>query len=118
MELIDYLVTAIGAVGIAVIVWGMAVGIVELVRLESHRFRGAQICKLREQTRHHMASYLLLGLEFMVAADIVRTIARPTLTELGLLGGLVAIRTVLSYFLGRELAEHNCAASLGKERAA
>ena len=46
---------------------------------------------------------VILGLEFTVAADIIRSIAKPNFYDLGLLGGLVLIRTFLSYFLNKEL---------------
>jgi uncharacterized membrane protein len=47
---------------------------------------------------------LLLGLEVVVAADIVRTIAAaPTLLSLGVLAGLVVIRTFLSWTLVLEI---------------
>ena len=47
---------------------------------------------------------LLLGLEVVVAADIVRTIAvSPTLLSLGVLAGLVVIRTFLSWTLVLEI---------------
>jgi uncharacterized membrane protein len=47
---------------------------------------------------------LLLGLEMLVAADIVKTIAiEPTFMSLGVLGGLVAIRTFLSWTLVLEI---------------
>ena len=40
----------------------------------------------------------------MIAADIIETITHPTLQDVALLGGIVVIRTVISYFLDRELA--------------
>jgi uncharacterized membrane protein len=47
---------------------------------------------------------LLLGLEVVVAADIVKTIAvAPTFTSLGVLAGLVLIRTFLSWTLVLEI---------------
>src|SRR3954447_14334033 len=47
---------------------------------------------------------LLLGLEILVAADIVRTVAlEPTLTSVGVLGILVLIRTFLSWSLVVEI---------------
>ena len=43
---------------------------------------------------------LLLGLEFLVAADIVRTVAlEATMTNVAILGALVAVRTFLSWSL-------------------
>ena|SRR5579871_5387072 len=50
--------------------------------------------------KQHLAKALLLGLEFLVAADIVRTVALDaTLTNVGILGALVVVRTFLSWSL-------------------
>lgn len=47
---------------------------------------------------------LLLGLEFLVAADIIRTVATtPTFTSVGVLAAIVAIRTFLSWSLQLEI---------------
>ncbi|NDJ52115.1 MAG: DUF1622 domain-containing protein [Chloroflexi bacterium] len=47
---------------------------------------------------------LLLGLEILVAADIIKTVAlEPTFASLGVLGGLVVIRTFLSWTLVLEI---------------
>ena len=47
---------------------------------------------------------LLLGLEFLVAADIIRTVAiETTLTNVAVLGALVVVRTVLSWSLVVEM---------------
>lgn len=87
-----------------VIVWGVLLIFSRVLRLEYTRLRGRAICREREALRHQLGSYLLLGLEFLIAADIIRTITDPTLEEMAILGGIVLIRTVLSYFLDRELA--------------
>jgi uncharacterized membrane protein len=50
---------------------------------------------------------LLVGLELLVAADIINTVAIPlTLTNLALLGGLVLVRTVLGWTLTVEVEGH------------
>ena len=52
----------------------------------------------------HIGKSLLLGLEVLVAADIVKTIAiELTFTSLGLLAGLVVVRTFLSWTLVLEI---------------
>ncbi|MCC8361538.1 DUF1622 domain-containing protein [Lysobacter sp. A6] len=50
-----------------------------------------------------LARWLLLGLEFMLAADIVRTAIAPTWDDIGMLGAIALIRTFLNYFLERDL---------------
>lgn len=48
---------------------------------------------------------IILGLEFLVAADIIESIAKPTYYDIGLLACIVLIRTFLSYFLNKELEQ-------------
>ena len=54
--------------------------------------------------RQRLGRAIILGLEFLVAADILRTISTdPTLREVAILGGIVLIRTFLSFSLEVEL---------------
>jgi uncharacterized membrane protein len=57
-----------------------------------------------ESYKHQMGRSLLLGLEFLVAGDVVRTVALdPTLNNVAVLGILVLIRTFLSWSLAVEI---------------
>jgi uncharacterized membrane protein len=54
--------------------------------------------------RQNVGRAILLGLEFLVAADIIRTVAEtPTLQSVAVLGLIVLIRTFLSFTLETEL---------------
>ncbi len=60
-----------------------------------------------EVYREHLKKALLLALEFLVAADIVRTVAIETsLTNVAILAALVVIRTFLSWSLVMEMEGH------------
>ncbi|TVR89514.1 MAG: DUF1622 domain-containing protein [Saprospirales bacterium] len=61
----------------------------------------------RESIRHQFASFLLLALEFLIAADIILTVIHPTFEEIAILASIVAIRTVISYFLEKEIRDFN-----------
>ena len=50
-----------------------------------------------------LARWLLLGLEFMLAADIVRTVISPSWNDIGQLAAIAVIRTFLNFFLERDL---------------
>lgn len=104
MRVLNVLSQIIGLTGAGVIVWGFALIMVRFFRLEWQRLRGEKIGPRREALRHQLGSYLLLGLEILIAADILRTIYHPTLQDLALLGGIVVIRTVINFFLDKELA--------------
>jgi uncharacterized membrane protein len=58
---------------------------------------------VRRRAWLNLARWLLLGLEFMLAADIVRTVVTPTWTEIGQLAAIAVIRTFLNFFLERDL---------------
>jgi uncharacterized membrane protein len=60
-----------------------------------------------ERYKNHLGKGLLLGLEFLVAADVVRTVVLdPTLQNVTILGLLVVIRTFLSWSLVVEIEGH------------
>lgn len=57
-----------------------------------------------EDLRRTLGRSILLGLEILVGADIIRTIAiSPTFTSVGVLGLIVVVRTFLSFSLEAEL---------------
>lgn len=57
-----------------------------------------------ERYKVHLGKSLLLGLEFLVAADIIRTVGlEPTLQNVLILGALVVVRTFLSWALVVEM---------------
>jgi uncharacterized membrane protein len=51
------------------------------------------------------ATWILIALEFALAADIVRTAIAPSWDDIGKLGAIAAIRTGLGFFLGRDIGE-------------
>ncbi|MBA2311430.1 MAG: DUF1622 domain-containing protein [Actinobacteria bacterium] len=55
--------------------------------------------------RLSLGRFLALGLEFQLAGDILRTAVAPTFSQIGQLAAIAAIRTVLNYFLRREIRE-------------
>ena len=53
----------------------------------------------------HFAAWILLALEFALAADLIETVIAPSWEEIGQLGAIAVIRIALGYFLGRDIAE-------------
>jgi uncharacterized membrane protein len=103
MHVLDIIASGIAYVAIGVIIWGGARTLVRGVVLEFTKCRDKHTCCEREGLRREFGSYLLLALEFLIAADVVSSISKPTLMEMALLGSIVVIRTVISFFLNREL---------------
>ncbi len=107
LNVLEYISLSIGIVAVITIIWGVIKGSVELVRVELSKpsIRGERHISF-EQVRYDIGTHLLLGLEFLIAADIIRTIVRPSLEELAILGSIVVIRTVISYFLGKDIRQY------------
>jgi len=57
----------------------------------------------RRQIFLRFGVWLLLGLEFELAGDIVRSAISPSWMQIGQLGAIAAIRTVLNYFLEKDV---------------
>lgn len=57
--------------------------------------------------RLNLGRILILGLEFIVAADLIGSTTTPDYYSVGILGIIVLIRTVLSYSLSREITVLN-----------
>ena len=103
MQTLHYISLGIGIIGIGIIVWGVFRTLVRAIILEFTKCRLKHTCCEREGLRREFGSYLLLALEFLIAADIIGTVYHPTLQEVAVLGSIVAIRTVISFFLNREM---------------
>jgi uncharacterized membrane protein len=81
-------------VGVLVIVCAILLALLRVLKDLAGRSRPLQM--------HHyqimIGKGLQLGLEFMVAADIMRTVAvKPTMQDVAILGALVVVRTFLSW---------------------
>ncbi|MEA3441810.1 MAG: DUF1622 domain-containing protein [Chloroflexota bacterium] len=100
-DIIELAAFALEAISVFYIVAAVIVGTIRFLYLG---FVKREKINLVNQYRAHVASGLLLGLEILIAADIVRTVAlEMTITNLLALGFLVLIRTFLSWSLVVEI---------------
>lgn len=111
METIRELTTwsAIVTDGIAVAVIGFAVveAFIRTIIANIRRFRlpvaETHVDELQQGARLQLAQSLGLGLEFLLAADIMRTAVAPSWQEIGQVAAIAALRTALNFFIQREL---------------
>ena len=79
-HIMDVISLVIGSIGVGIVVYGVVLAFIEIVLLE-----------------------------FLIAADIIHSVFKPDLKSLTALGAIVAIRSVISFFLNKELKEgHDC----------
>jgi len=103
MDYLHHASFGIGVLGVLVIVFGVLGGLVRFVRAEFSAARGLVVDEERKKLRHVLGYYLLLGLEFLIAADIIDTLMKPRVQDLAVLGAIVIIRSIISYSLNAEL---------------
>jgi uncharacterized membrane protein len=60
------------------------------------------------------ATWILLALEFTLAADLVRTAVAPTWEDIAKLAVIATIRTMLNYFLAKDIAAFDAARQTGQ----
>ncbi len=108
LKLLDGIALLIGVFGALTIVWGSLKALVRYVRAEYRNFTSDQ-ADHTSRLRQSFGTDLLLGLEFLIAADILHTLIKPNIEGLIVLGSIVAIRTVISYFLNREIQQPDIA---------
>lgn len=98
--LAEYVALALEAMSILIVATG---GVESSWLLLRRRLRGGITHGVRRAAWLSMARWLLVGLEFMLAADVVRTAISPDWQAIGELAAIAVIRTFLNYFLERDL---------------
>ncbi len=100
-ETMDAIARGVEVLGIATLVLGLAAA---LVRAGLALLAGQGAEEVYRIVRSVFGRSILLGLELLVAADIIRTVAvQPSLENIAVLGLIVLIRTFLSFSLEVEI---------------
>ena len=108
----EVLVAVVEVAGALVIVVGALWAAVRFV-VEGLRRRTAAVFT---PIRLSLGRFLTLGLEFQLAADVLRTAVSPSFTQIGQLAAIDTIRTALNYFLGREIRQEQRQVADGQQR--
>ena len=59
------------------------------------------------ELRHDLGTAMVTGLEFKMAAEILRTVIVRTWEEVAMLGAIVVLREILFFFINKDIKEHN-----------
>jgi uncharacterized membrane protein len=91
---------AIEAIVVLVVAIGAAEAVIGAVKLIG---RDQLFWNERRELWVRFAGWILLALEFALAADIIRSAVAPSWDEIGKLAAIAAIRTALNFFLARDI---------------
>jgi uncharacterized membrane protein len=100
-DVVNVLVQVVEAAGAVIIFVGAVIAFARFLLIALRREGMDPFAQLRLD----LGRFLVLGLEFQLAADILRTAVAPNFTELAQLAAIAAIRTALNFFLGLEIKE-------------
>jgi len=102
---LEFIGLGIDLIGVAIVLFGFVVSLIALVRVLSRGVGFRKCVGDLHGVRLQLGTYILVAIEFMIASDIIHTVITRKLEDLAFVAALVAIRTAISYFLGKELAE-------------
>ncbi len=97
-EIVELIAEAIALFGIAIIVYGTIVAAYRTIQFELVKRTRPLYPDLRGDFNHRV----ILGLDFLIASDIISSVVIPTLEETLRLGGIVIIRVALTIILNYE----------------
>ena len=101
-EIANYIALLIEAGAVLVVAFGALQALVSVfaavIGRSADEMRGREIWI-------RFATWILLALEFALAADLVRTAVAPTWDDISKLAVIATIRTMLNYFLAKDIAE-------------
>lgn len=108
-NILEILIIVLQGLSIIIIVWGALLCLINFIKVEISTDNRSNIVQKITSTKNYLGSYILLGLEVLISADIIDSILNPTLHDILRLAAIVIIRTVISYFLNKEMkaAENN-----------
>ena len=104
LEFLEWASIAVDAVGVAVMMLGFGLAIFNFVPTLWGTSGPAAIFAI-QQIRCSLGTYLVFALELMIVSDLLQSVMSRELEDLYFLGALVALRTVIAYFLNREIQE-------------
>lgn len=101
--ILDSFILIFEIIGAVMIIYGGFRGALGIIHIELFKDPALSYGLIRKD----FTNKLIFGLEFIIAADLLATIIAPSMEDVLLLGAIVAIRTVLSYFLSKETQEYS-----------
>lgn len=110
LVIFEWIAVVVDIVGVAILMVAAVRFVVQWLSYEVRRLGGRAGRDGLTALRVDLGAYILVALEFLIVGDIVHSAISQTFEDFGLLGLLVIIRILLSYFLGRELKEAERAA--------
>lgn len=100
---LNIVTTVLYLCSVVILVWGVVVALKGFFASQFRKMVQQDRFLMLARVKNNLGGYVLLSLEILIVADIIESIAKPTLEDIIRLAAIVAIRTVISYFLNKEI---------------
>ncbi len=104
-EVLEWLAVAVDLTGALIMVWAFVEAVLGLVRGSIRADDAPSRIRNMQIVRCGLGVKLVFALELMIISDLFVTIISRSIDDLILVGGLVVIRTVIGFFLNKEIQE-------------
>ncbi|MCL2695302.1 MAG: DUF1622 domain-containing protein [Clostridiales bacterium] len=103
-QILEIIIQAVQFIAILVLLWGGGKAIKDFIMVKRgpHKKHPLLLIKIE------LGRYILLGLEILIVADIIKSILDPNWEGILMLASIVAIRTLISFFLNHEIQAELC----------
>jgi uncharacterized membrane protein len=102
---LEALTVIVDGVGYAILLFTVVKFVVRYLAFEFQRLRGMECAQRFREIRLELLSHIILAIDFMVIADVIRAGLDPSREGLITLGLFVLIRSVLAFFLGLDMKD-------------
>ncbi len=97
----------INVIGISILIFGFSKELIKYIITEFKTGIGKTPTKGIQTIRCQLGLYILLALDFLIASDIILSVAELSMEELIQLSVTITLRIAMGYFLGKEIDELN-----------
>ncbi len=102
-NILNILVFTLENLSVLIIIWGVLLQFIDFIKSEfSSKSRKAAVEKVTI-LKNFLGTYILFALEILIGADIIESILDPSIDHILSLAAIVVIRTIISYFLNKEI---------------
>lgn len=106
-NILHLLVTILYWLSVIVIIYGVTIQFIGFVISEVTSKDRKVAVENVTMLKNFLGTYILFALEILIGADIIESILDPTIDHILTLAALVVIRTIISYFLNKEIKSEN-----------
>ena len=102
LEFLEWGATFVDLVGVIIMLLGFLIAVGRF--LPTLRKPAESIMEV-QRIRCLLGTYLVFALELMIVSDLVHSVIQRNLEDLYFLGAIVVLRTLISYFLSKDIQE-------------